>query len=83
LRRVYVKGVRPITDAATVYSSILGRENLNATPTASTESLIDSIGYCPMRVSTRYGRIKNRIPAATTWTFASGAVPDFSSEGRR
>lgn len=75
-RRFFVRGIRPITDSATVYGSVSARENANASRSYSTETLINTQGVCPQRVSTRYARGKVRIPAGTTWTFASGVEPD-------
>jgi hypothetical protein len=82
-RRIFVRGAYPITDAATAYISIGARESLTASASYSTETLINTQGFCPARVSTRHARAKLRIPAATDWTFASGAEPDFTTEGAR
>lgn len=82
-KRLFVRGGFPITDAATAYLSVAARENLNATPAYSTETAINTQGFCPQRVSTRHGRMKLRIPEATTWTFATGIEPDVVQEGRR
>jgi hypothetical protein len=82
-RRIFVRGVYPITDAATVYASIGAREALTSSATYSSETLINTQGFCPQRVSTRHAKAKLRIPAATEWTFASGVEPDFTTEGAR
>lgn len=82
-RRIFVRGFRPVTDAGTVYGSVSARETAQATASYSTESLVNSVGICPQRVSTRYGRAKVRIPAATSWTYASGVEPDVVTEGAR
>lgn len=82
-RRLFVRGFRPVTDAATVYGSILSRETAQAPPVTSAESLVDAIGSCPQRVSTRYARGRVRIPAGTAWTFAAGIEPDVAQEGGR
>lgn len=80
--RVDVNGLIPVTDAATVYGSVGMRGNLNAAATYSTENLIDGDGLIPALVNTRYARGKIRIPAAETWTFATGLEPDFQKAGR-
>ncbi len=80
-RRIFVRGYRPVTDAATIYGSVSNRETLQSTAGYSAETLINSIGTIDARVSTRYARGKMRIPAATDWTFASGAEPDVTLEG--
>jgi hypothetical protein len=82
-QRLFIRGAYPITDAATAYISIGGRESLTAAASYSSETAINSQGLCPQRVSTRHARAKLRIPAGETWTFASGAEPDFTYEGRR
>lgn len=82
-RRIYVRGFRPITDAATVYGSVSKRENTQSLATYTTETLINGRGTCPQRASTRYARGKVRIPAGTSWTFATGIEPDFTLEGLR
>lgn len=82
-RRVRVKGFRPDTDATSCYGSIGARENIQSTPTYSTEQAVNSKGLCPANVSTRLARGRLRIPAGTTWTFASGVEPAFAQEGLR
>ena len=82
-KRVRVKGFRPITDAATCYGSVGARENIQSTPTYSTEQLVNSKGLCIANVSTRMARGRMRIPAGTSWSFASGMEPFFAPEGRR
>lgn len=82
-RRFFVRGFRPKTDASVVYGSVAARETVQATETYSSESLVNAVGSCPQRVSTRYARGKVRIPAGTEWTYASGVEPDFVVEGER
>jgi hypothetical protein len=82
-RRVRVKGFRPITDAGTCYGSVGARENTQGTPSYSNEQNVNSKGLCIANVSTRMARGRIRIPAGTTWSFASGVEPFFAPEGRR
>lgn len=82
-RRIFVRGLRPITDAPTVYCSVGARETLQATSSYSTETLINAIGMCPARASTRYARGKARIPSGTDWSFITGVEPDVVQEGMR
>lgn len=82
-RRFFVSGFRPVTDAATVYGAVLSRETVQAAPSTSTESLVNAVGFCPQRISTRYARGKLRIPAGTSWTFAAGVEPEIAQEGGR
>lgn len=80
--RIFVKGFRPVTDAATVYGSVTYRETTNATATYTSETLINSrTGRIDLRRSTRYARLQSRIPAGTTWTFSVGVEPDIAQTG--
>jgi hypothetical protein len=82
-KRIFVRGFRPVSDAAAIYGSVSGRETEQATATYSSETLVNAVGMCPQRVSTRFARGKVRIPAATTWTYAKGVEPDVMIEGER
>jgi hypothetical protein len=82
-RRVFVRGFRPITDATTVFGSVLTAERWPGAVSATPESQMDALGLCPQRASTRYARGRIRIPAGTTWSFASGLEPDIALEGGR
>ena len=82
-RRTFVRGFRPVTDAATVYGRVSARQNLQDTATLTDETLVNSIGVCHQRKSTRLYRPRMRIPEATTWTYVTGIEPDIVMEGRR
>lgn len=82
-RRIYVNGFRPVSDAATVYGAVTYRETAQAAATTGAESLVNAVGICPQRISTRYARGQIRIPAGTTWTYATGLEPLVSLEGQR
>ena len=82
-RRVRVKGLRPITDAATCYGAIGTRENTQSAVAYSAEQAVNGKGLCPANVSTRLARARLRIPAGVAWSFASGFEPAFAREGRR
>lgn len=81
--RMFISGVRPITDAATVYCSVSKRERQGDAVSYSTEALVNVQGISPQRASTRYARGKVRIPADETWTFASGVEPIATDDGLR
>ena len=82
-RRLFVRGLRPLTDAGTVYGSVGTRERLTDPEIFSAETQMDATGSCPQRASTRYARGSIRIPYGTTWTFATGVEPDIALEGSR
>lgn len=80
--RIFVNGFRPVTDASTVYGSASYRERVSATPTSLPEIAMNGrTGRCDLRRSTRYSRMKVRIPASTQWTYAAGVEPDIRREG--
>jgi len=82
--RIRVDSFRPITDAPTVYGSVSYRETQQETTTQTAEILINSrTGRCDINRSTRYSRLKVRIPSGTSWTFAAGVVPKFKTEGQQ
>lgn len=81
-QRLRVLGFRPITDAATVYGSNSSRELLSATPAEGDEVLINSrTGRVDLNQSTRFTRLKMRIPAGQSWTYAAGVEPDMQADG--
>jgi hypothetical protein len=81
-RRIFVNGFRPVVDAPSVYGSASYRETLSDTPTSLSEIAKNTrTGRCDMRRSTRYSRMKVRIPASTVWTYAAGVEPDVRQEG--
>ena len=80
--RVTLRGFRPITDAATVHGSVTYRDTQGVSSTVGSEVLINSrTGRCDMMRDARYIRYRTRIPAATSWTFAAGVVPDVTTSG--
>jgi hypothetical protein len=82
-RRIFVRGYKPICDAAGVVGNVSIRETQQATATHTSEATVDTLGNINARVSTRYARGKIRIPAGTDWSFAAGIEPDVSQEGER
>lgn len=81
---IKVRGFRPVTDAPALYGSASSRMTQQVPPVAGIESPINpTTGRCDMIVSTRYSRLKCRIPAGTPWTFFAGVEPDFMLKGKR
>jgi hypothetical protein len=80
-RRLYINGLRPITDASSIYCAVVKRENLNEAASTGDESAIDGDGNCPVLEETRYARGKLRVPAAAAWSFASGVEHDSGTAG--
>jgi hypothetical protein len=81
-RRIRVNGFRPVTDAPSVYGSASYREVVSDTPTYLPEVAKNSrTGKVDLIRSTRYSRMKVRIPASTQWNYAAGVEPDIKPEG--
>lgn len=76
-RRMLINGMWPVTDADTVFGSIVSRDTLHATTaTEGIEGEMNDDGYIPLLDEGRYVRGRVRIPAGTVWSFASGIEPD-------
>ena len=81
--RIMVRGFRPVTDAATLYGAVSAREAPAGTVLAGAEVAVNArTGRCDIRRDTRYARFRLRIPAATSWTFCAGVVPDVVQGGK-
>lgn len=74
-RRTLVNAVRPDTDAGTVYSALLTRTRLADIASTSSEVAMDSLGFAFHRIDARLIKYRNRIPAATQWSFSIGVEP--------
>jgi hypothetical protein len=81
--RVFVRAVRPVTDAGTVYGSVANKQKVSDTADWGSESEMNAVGFCPHRVDTRIARFRNRIPAGTTWSFTMGVEPVLVGTGER
>lgn len=80
--RLTTRGFQVVTDAATHYGSVSYRDTLLASSTAGSEVLVNSrTGRVDLMRDARYTRFKVRIPAATTWTYLAGVVPDVAANG--
>lgn len=80
--RITIRGFRPVTDATTAYGSVSYRNAPSAPSASSAEVLVNArTGRCDLMRDTRYSRFKVRIPAASSWTFCAGVVPDLTIGG--
>lgn len=83
-RAIKIRGFRPVTDAPALFGSASSRMTQQAPAIEGVESPINPVtGRCDMIVSTRYSRLKCRIPAGTPWTFFAGIEPDIVLKGKR
>lgn len=81
-KRIRVRGFRPVTDAQSVFGSASFRETQRTAPISISEVAINQrTGRCDFQKSTRYTRMKTRIPAGDPWTFSAGVEPDIVTEG--
>jgi hypothetical protein len=80
--QVFCSGFRPVTDSPTVYGSLSYRNLVSETPTSLPEIPRNSrTGNCDLRRSTKFTRMKIRIPSATSWTYAAGVHPKIGQDG--
>jgi hypothetical protein len=82
-RRVYVSGIRPLTDAGTLTAQVGHRVNFTDSPAYTTGTATGADAICPQRIATRYARARVDIPAGTTWTYLQGADVMLRAEGKR
>ena len=82
-RRKLIRGVRPISDAATVFGQASFRQKISDAIAFTEEVPMNGFGLIPFRRETRMCRFRNRIPAGTSWTFSMGLEPDVTAAGER
>ena len=81
--QVFVSGFRPVTDAPTVYGSLSYRNLISDATTSLPEIAWNArTGNCDLRRSTKFSRMKIRIPASTSWSFAAGVIPAIKPDGQ-
>lgn len=80
--RININGIRPFTDAPSVFCSAVMRDTLYGAEMTGIESEMDMDGYCPLLDETRFARARVRIPAGIDWQFVSGVESDISKAGR-
>lgn len=85
-RKAMLRALRPMVEGSSVTPSITikYRNRLQDNHTTGSPVAANANGICPVRVNARYHRAKMTIPAADTWSFATG-VDDakFSQMGTR
>jgi hypothetical protein len=82
--RLKLRGFRPITDAPALFGSASRRDTQQAVATFTAECAIHpQTGRVNLLTSTRYARLRTRIPAGTAWSFIAGVEPDITLGGGR
>lgn len=82
-RRVFVTGIRPLTDAASVTAAVGYRDGFSGSVAYTTGTALEGTGLCPQRINTRYARARMDIPAGATWSYLQGADVVLKPSGRR
>jgi hypothetical protein len=81
--QIFMSGFRPVTDAPTVYGSLSYRNLISDVPTSLPEIARNArTGNCDLRRSTKFSRMKIRVPASTIWSFAAGVIPAINPDGQ-
>jgi hypothetical protein len=81
--QIFVSGGYPVSDADTIYGQASFRGRLGSAREWTEEQPMDDAGLIPARIDTRFSRLRNRIPASTSWTYSSGVLPLIAQTGKR
>lgn len=81
--RVFVSGIKPLTDAADVVAYVRGRDSFADVPSIEAGNPIGSDGWCAARTSTRYARAGALTSAGDEWSYFQGFDVRFNPEGKR
>ncbi len=85
-RQSLLRSLRPMVEGTMVTPSVTirSRKRLQDSYTDATPVAANANGVCPVRVNSRYHRMKMTIPAASTWNFARGVDDiNFTATGTR
>lgn len=82
-RRVFVTGIRPLTDASSVTAAVGYRDGFSGSIAYTTGTALEGTGLCPQHINTRYARARIDIPAGAAWSFLQGADVMMNPSGRR
>jgi hypothetical protein len=80
-RRSILTTVVPFCDTANATAVIRSRERFADAVTDTGASAMQSNGEIPVLSSGRYHRVQISMPAADTWTYATGVDPQFEDDG--
>lgn len=71
-RRAGIMNSKPLIDGGTPTLTPYTRNRLQDSPVAGTASLMNAVGYCPMRAEGFYHRIRATLPAGSLFNHAQG-----------
>lgn len=81
-RRTRLQGALPIVDTNAAVITVEKREKRgDAFTDGSVDVAVNKSGWCPLRDTGRFHRLKMEIPAGTTWTKAEGVEVYTTEEG--
>lgn len=82
-RRVFVSGVRLITDGGAPTARIGYRDTPGGALAYTPTTIAAADGYCPQRISARFARLRLDMPAGSSFTHIKGFEPRLRPEGLR
>lgn len=82
-KRVFVTGLRPLTDANAATAGVASRERFGDALVYGQQVALTAEGRCPQRVSGRYVRASVQIAAGVAWTYLQGVDVQMRAEGKR
>lgn len=83
-QRTFVRNARPIIDGSVTPSIALGqRVSAEATVTYTNPSVMNALGWCPIRGNAQYMRARITLPAASTFDHIQGVELDADPAGYR
>jgi hypothetical protein len=82
-RRMFVGGLRPLTDAVAPSCAVGWRNLFRDQVTYTTATAQEVTGICPQRISGRYARAQVTIPAGDPWSYLQGVDVMARPEGAR
>ena len=82
-RRIFVSGIRPLTDASSPRASVGYRDTLSGGVTYTGPVTAGADAVCPFRVDTRYARGRIDIAAGAVWNYLQGIDVTLRKTGRR
>lgn len=82
-RRSFIRNARPLVDGGTPTVSFGTRDNLESAIAFNAGTPMNSLGWCPQRVTGRFVTPKITLPAATTYSHIGGVELDLDQVGMR
>lgn len=81
--RAFVNSIEPECDAEDAYISVRTRESLKVAGSWGNESTLEDTGEASILASSKYFKVRKRIPAGTSWTYSLGVNVNAIADGKR